>query len=158
MSNRTMPLAIGIIIAGVIILLGKLGFFQTVGALFWPLIPLAAGAAFHLLHWNRVLPSGVLIPGGILVVLSLLFLFCSWFGWGWMKVLWPVIPFGVAVGLYEFSSAERIPALRAVSFGIGGGALLLLVIMLVAQVNVYVLALLLIVGGVVLAARRPRIR
>lgn len=158
MSNRTLPLGIGIIIAGIIILLGKLGVFQTIGTLFWPLILLAAGAAFHWAQWNRYLPSGVLVPGAVLIGLGLVFLCCAWFGWGWMKALWPAIPLSVAVGLYELSAAERNSVLRTVALGIGAVSVVLLIIALLARMNVYLIALILIVVGVVIVARRPRMR
>ncbi|WP_274363281.1 hypothetical protein [Paenibacillus thermotolerans] len=158
MSNRTLPLGIGIIVAGVIILLGKLGVFQAIGTLFWPLILLAAGAALHWGYVNRHLPPVVLLPGAILIGLSLVFLFCAWFGWGWMKMLWPIIPLSVAAGLYELSAAERNTALRTVAFGVGAVSAVLLVITLLTRMNVYLIALILIIVGVVIVARRPRTR
>jgi hypothetical protein len=112
MSNRSLPWGIGIIIAGIIIILGKLGFFHMLGALFWPLLLLAGGIALHMAYYKRMLPSISLLPGGALIVLSVLFLFCTWFGWSWMGFLWPLIPGALAAGLYEYALAEGSQPLR----------------------------------------------
>lgn len=102
MERNQISLGLIIILVGVAILLGKFGVFSFVGAVFWPVFVLAPGVLFHLFFFARIPPSGVLIPGGILVTYSLLFFLCNIVGWGAMGYLWPVFILGVAVGLYEF--------------------------------------------------------
>ncbi|WJH33059.1 hypothetical protein N6H14_23085 [Paenibacillus sp. CC-CFT747] len=99
----------GLLLIGiaVVLLLGKLGVFSFIGSLFWPLLVLAAGLLLHYLYFNRVLPSGVLVPGGMLITYSVLFLFCNLFGWGTMAYLWPAFLLGIAVGLYELHLFDR---------------------------------------------------
>jgi hypothetical protein len=102
MQKNQYSLGLLIMLIGVVIILGKLGVFTFLGVVFWPVFVLAPGVLFHLLYLGRVLPSGVLIPGGMLVTYSLLFFFCSIAGWGAMGYLWPGFILGVAIGLYEF--------------------------------------------------------
>jgi hypothetical protein len=101
--------SVGLVLIGiaVILLLGKLGVFSFLGGLLWPVFILLPGVVFHFLYFSRVLPAGVLVPGGILVTYSLLFFFCNIFGWGAMSYLWPGFIFGVAVGLYELHLFDR---------------------------------------------------
>jgi hypothetical protein len=100
---------VGLVLIGiaVILLLGKLGVFSFLGGLLWPVFILLPGVVFHFLYFSRVLPAGVLVPGGILVTYSLMFFFCNIFGWGAMSYLWPGFIFGVAVGLYELHLFDR---------------------------------------------------
>ena len=68
---------------------------------FWPaLFLLLPGLLFHYNYFsgNRRNP-GVLVPGGILLVLGLVFQFNMLFG-GW-DITWPLIIFSVAFGLFE---------------------------------------------------------
>jgi hypothetical protein len=101
--------SVGLVLIGiaVILLLGKLGVFSFLGGLLWPVFILLPGVVFHFLYFSRVLPAGVLVPGGILVTYSLMFFFCNIFGWGAMSYLWPGFIFGVAVGLYELHLFDR---------------------------------------------------
>ncbi|RAU99210.1 hypothetical protein [Paenibacillus sp. YN15] len=101
--------SVGLLLIGiaVILLLGKLGVFSFLGGLLWPVFILLPGVVFHFLYFSRVLPAGVLVPGGILVTYSLMFFFCNIFGWGAMSYLWPGFIFGVAVGLYELHLFDR---------------------------------------------------
>jgi hypothetical protein len=107
MVRNQYSLGIMIILIGIVILLGKFGVFSFLGALFWPVFVLAPGLLFHFLFFGRVLPSGVLIPGGILTTYSLMFFFCNIFGWQAMAYIWPGFILGVAVGLYEFYLFDR---------------------------------------------------
>lgn len=58
MEKSRFSLGLIIILVGVVILLGKLGVFHFVGAIFWPIFVLAPGILFHLLFFGRLLPSG----------------------------------------------------------------------------------------------------
>ncbi|TLS50366.1 hypothetical protein FE782_20275 [Paenibacillus antri] len=158
MKNRTLPLGIAIIAAGIFIALGKLGFFQALGAWFWPLLPLAAGGLLLWAVWTRRLPSAAYVPAAFLVGASIAFLLCAWFGWHWMKALWPLLPLSLAAGAYLFAEAERIPPLRSLSLGVGAASLLALLVTLLVFVNGFVVALVLIVAGVAVIARRPNFR
>jgi len=158
MNNRTLPLGLAIVAAGIFIALGKLGVFGALAAWLWPLLPLAAGAGLHYAVWNRRLPTIAYVPGALLAIGSVALLLCAWFGWTWMKALWPLFPLAIAIGAYEFAASERLGTLRSISLGAGAVSLLLLLITLLMYVNAFVVALLLVVAGVALAARRPNFR
>lgn len=74
---------------------------------------LIPGVLLHVLYFGRLIPAAALVPGGMLSVYALVFLFSNWFGWGYMKFLWPFFILGLAVGLYEYymfdSSTQKAP-------------------------------------------------
>src|SRR3546814_5814156 len=86
---RSYSTGLVIIILGIIILLGKAGVYQSLASLFWPIFILAPGLLLHYLFFTKTAPSPIIIPGGILLVYSLMFFFCSFFGWNHMGWLWP---------------------------------------------------------------------
>ncbi|MNC17032.1 hypothetical protein D3C75_648970 [compost metagenome] len=152
--------SVGLLLIGiaVILLLGKLGVFSFLGGLLWPVFILLPGVVFHFLYFSRVLPAGVLVPGGILVTYSLMFFFCNIFGWGAMSYLWPGFIFGVAVGLYElhlfdrhagkavFTSAMILAVISAVFFALA----------FMFTAGIYFIIFVLIVAGVGLIMTRKR--
>jgi hypothetical protein len=161
LDRRTNRYSLGWIIAlvGLAILLGELGFFSALGSFFWPLLLLVPGIILHLLHFNRSLPSSVLIPGGILVIYSLMFFYCNIFGWGSMSYLWSAFIFGVAVGLYEYYLFDRYPprGVFIAAVALGALSLVLFVISTIAFLGMYLVAALLIVIGIMFFyRRRPR--
>jgi len=157
-KNRSLRLGLAIIAAGVVVALGQLGVFRALGAWLWPLIPLAGGALLYAGASNRRLPSLFFVPGVALAGSSAALLLCAWFGWGWMKALWPAIPLSVAAGLFLFAFEERFAALRTASLALGAVSLVALLVTLLLYVNAFVIALLLIVVGVIAVARRPDFR
>jgi hypothetical protein len=149
MSRNQYSVGILILVAGVIILLGKLGVFSFIGSVFWPLFILVPGVLLHVLFFGRMLPAFVLIPGGILSTYALLFQFCSIAGWGLMSYLWPVFILGVAVGMYEFYlfdlSKPRGAQIAALVLAIIAGVCFAL--MLLWGWGIYIVALALIALG-----------
>lgn len=152
--------SVGLLLIGiaVVLLLGKLGVFSALGAFLWPVFVLLPGAAFHYLYFARILPVGVLVPGGVLVTYSLMFFYCNLFGWDSMRYLWPGFIFGVAVGLYElhlFSSNRfRGAFTAALILAILSGVFFAFAFMF--SVGVYFVAFALIVVGVFLMMSRKR--
>ena len=98
-----------LILVGILILLDRLSILSLGQT--WPLIVICLGLVFHLefiLSGSRA--AGVLVPGGILTVIGLLFLFCTFFGWENMNLFWPLFILAPAVGLFElyiFGGRER---------------------------------------------------
>jgi hypothetical protein len=158
-NRQSATVGIGILAVGLIILLGKLGVFAFIGAVFWPLFILIPGVLLHVLYFGRIGPSVALIPAGILTVVSVILLIGNWFGWGLMKYMWPLFLLAIAVGLYEFyvfgysrsrqvwTAAVLLAALSIVLFGMT----------LLWTWGIYVLAAGLIGFGTWLVLRRPRI-
>ncbi|MFD0588087.1 hypothetical protein ACFQZE_08740 [Paenibacillus sp. GCM10027627] len=138
-----------LLLAGVVILLGKLGVFSFLGAIFWPLLVLIPGVLLHVLYFGRVVPAVALVPGGMLVVYALLFVICIIFGWESMRYLWPLFIFGVAAGLYEYhlfgSSVPKIVFKMAIA--LAAASVLMLVLILLWSWGIYLVALLCMAAG-----------
>lgn len=160
MSKNQFAIGIVFLLAGLVIMLGRLGLFSFLGTNFWPLFVLIPGILLHVLFFGRLLPSAALVPGAILTIYALIFFFCIAFGWDKMQYVWPFFILGVAVGLYEYHlfdtshpkqilTAAIILALVAVS---------LFVIMLLWGWGVYLIAAVLIAIGawLVTGGRRAR--
>lgn len=149
-SKKDMKLGMLIIIAGIVILLGKLGVFGFLGRSLWPLVILIAGILLQALYFNRRGQSILLISGGILTVWGLLFTICNIWGWGLMSHLWPVLILGVAIGLYEYYLFEnpRSSVALWVSLIIGLLALAFILFSLMKTGVIYLLAIILIAGGI----------
>jgi len=90
--------------------LGLFFLFQTLGLigdmwnLSWPIILLFVSVGFHLgffLTGGKKQQAGLLVPGGILFVLSLLFMFEEVTNWSFSHFTWPFYLFAVAFGLFE---------------------------------------------------------
>ncbi|CAM2829239.1 hypothetical protein PASE110613_03095 [Paenibacillus sediminis] len=151
MTNKNQQaIGIFIIIAGIVILLGKWGVFSFLGKAFWPLIILVPGILLHVLYFGRMAPAGVLVPGGMLTVYGVLFFICNTWGWSLMSYLWPTFILGVATGLYEYYEFEQ-PKPRGVmtaSVLLGVISIILLGFTLLRTSIIYVIAVLLIAGGI----------
>lgn len=93
-------------------------------AILWPLIILAIGFIFELSYFSTKQYVFLLLPGGILITLSILFIFETMTNWHFAKYTWPIYPLSVAIGLlqvYVFGKGQKllllpIAILCAVSF------------------------------------------
>jgi hypothetical protein len=157
-NRQSAAVGIGVLAVGLILLLGKLGVFAFIGAVFWPLFILIPGLLLHVLYFGRMVPSVALIPAGILTVVSIILLIGNWFGWGSMKYLWPFFPFAVAVGLYEYYvfGYSRSKQIWSIAVGLAAVSLVLFCMTLIWTWGIYLLAAALIGIGVWLVVRRPR--
>lgn len=149
-SKNDMKLGLFIIVAGIVIVLGKLGVFGYLGRNLWPLVILLPGLYLHVLFFSRRASAVVLIPAGILTVYGLLFGLCNTWGWGLMKYLWPVLLLGVAVGLFEYAvnTSSRSSGLTGTSGILALLSLVLLIFSLLGTGALYVLGAVLIAAGV----------
>ncbi|ANS75137.1 hypothetical protein AWM70_11425 [Paenibacillus yonginensis] len=149
-----------ILAAGLIILLGKWGVFSFIGTVFWPLLLLALGILLHILYAGRRLPAAALVPGGALIVYGVVFLIATLFGYGTLHYLWPGFIFGIALGLFLFDAAStpRPSGIFPLAIALLAVSVLLFGITLFSFSLIYLLAFILIVGGVWLIAFRGRSR
>lgn len=158
MPSNKYSAGIILLIAGIIILLGKVGVFGFLGAIFWPLLVLIPGVLLHVLYFGRLLPAVALVPGGMLVVYALLFIVCNIAGWESLKYLWPLFLFGVAAGLYEYymfgSNVPRVVFTASLVTGVASIVFLLLI--LLWSWGIYLVAAALIAAGawMMLGARK----
>lgn len=91
------------IVVGLLFALGTTHIIHFSWDTLWPIFLLIPSLAFHgafFMSGSRS-NAGLLVPGGVLLVLSLLFFWCNIFGWDWMASLWPVFMLAPAVGLFE---------------------------------------------------------
>jgi hypothetical protein len=89
---------------GILFSLQSLGLVGDFWSFSWPLILLFISVGFHLgffLSGARKQQAGLLVPGGILFVLSILFMFEEMTGWSFSDNTWPIYLFAVAFGLFE---------------------------------------------------------
>ncbi|WP_433946117.1 hypothetical protein [Paenibacillus sp. SN-8-1] len=159
-ENNKLVTGIFILAAGIVILLGKLGVFSFLGFTLWPLIFLVPGILLHLLFFARRGSAVLLVPGGILTVYGILFFILNFSGSGVLAYIWPLFILGIAIGLFEYDMlafprpagvfliAVILTAVTAVIYGIT----------LLSISIIYLLALLLIAGGVWLIVARGRSR
>lgn len=77
---------------------------------FWPIVVLILGLLFELNYFIKNRNPGLLVPGGILTVLGLLFFFETYTDWRFAAFTWPLYPLSVAIGLFQlyiFSGRPR---------------------------------------------------
>lgn len=87
---------------GLLILLSRffnLHFFNIVNL--WPLIILALGLIFEASYFISKKNPGILVPGGILTTIGLLFMFENATNWAFSGKTWPFYPLAVAIGLFQ---------------------------------------------------------
>jgi hypothetical protein len=159
MSRNNYSIGFVLIAVAVVLLLGKLGVFHILGSLLWPLFILVPGLLLQFFYFNRVLPSGVLVPGGMLITYSLMFFFCNIFGWNAMGYLWPGFIFGVAVGLYEMYIFDRQSdrGVLTASIILSIIAAACFAMMILFKLGIYLIAILLVFAGVLLILRKPKV-
>lgn len=152
--------AIGIFIAvaGLVILLGKLGVFGYIGRNFWPIVLLVPGILLHLYYFLRKTSTVVLIPAGVFTVYGILFLVCNLSGWYLLAYLWPVFIFGIALGLFEYALFEypRPAMVYSISIITLAVSIVLLFVTLLTTGFIYLFATLLIFAGIWLIFGRPK--
>ncbi len=68
---------------------------------FWPIFVLGLGLFFELAYFATGRMPGLLVPGGILTTISLLFYFEVGTDWAFSSYTWPVYIFSVALGLFQ---------------------------------------------------------
>jgi hypothetical protein len=159
MPNNKYSAGIILLLAGLVILLGKLGVFGFLGSVFWPLLVLIPGILLHVLYFGRLVPAVALVPGGMLVVYALLFIVCNLFGWDSLKYLWPLFIFGVAAGLYEYylfgSSRPRV--VLTASMALAAASAVFFVLVLLWSWGIYAIAAALIAAGIwMMLSKRKR--
>lgn len=150
--NNKYSAGIILLIAGVVILLGKAGLFTFLGAIFWPILVLIPGILIHVLYFGRVFPAVMLVPAGMLVVYALLFIFCNIFGWDNLRYLWPLFIFGLAIGLYEYHlfGSPKQRYIKTAAIGLGAASIVGILLVALWGWGIYVIAFLCMAVGVYL--------
>lgn len=97
-----------VIIAAILIIIGAAGILDQVFHIrifsmnhLWPIFVLAIGITFEWSYFSTRRSPGLLVPGGILVTLGLLFLFETCTHWKFSDYTWPVYLLAPAIGLFQ---------------------------------------------------------
>jgi hypothetical protein len=84
----------------------------------WPLFVLVPGLLFESSYYTYRKAPGLLVPGGILITISILFFFEVFTHWHFAAYTWPVYIVGVVVGLFQFYLATGKPRGVLVAIGV----------------------------------------
>jgi hypothetical protein len=96
---------------GILLLLNNFDIIRFGGEKIWPFFLLMISFLFFGLYNNNKALNGVVIPGGILFVISGIFLICVFWGWDNMDWLWPFFILAPAFGLFLFFLITGIHAI-----------------------------------------------
>lgn len=100
--RRQINAGIILIIIGTIFAMQSFGLITNIWGMVWPVFLLIPAIGFHTAFFGgKTKNPGVLVPGGILLVLSGMFFFHNFFGWSSSGNTWPIYLFAVAFGLFE---------------------------------------------------------
>ncbi len=103
MKHSHSALGILLLVIGSVMLLNNTNIFTFNMELLWPLFMIVPGVVFHLSYFggkNRH-NATVLVPGAILTIYGIYFLFSIMTNWHFSDNLWPIFPLAIGVGFYE---------------------------------------------------------
>ncbi|MFD3158382.1 LiaI-LiaF-like domain-containing protein [Haloimpatiens sp. FM7330] len=91
-----------LIVFGVLLLLNKTLNIDLINMNYlWPLFILIPGLSMEFNFFSKRTNPGVLVPGGILTTIGLLFFFEIFTSWRFAAYTWPVYLLSVAIGLFQ---------------------------------------------------------
>lgn len=132
----------------------------------WPLFVLIPGLCLESTYFTTRRASALLIPGGILTVIGLLFFFETITRWQLAQYTWPVYIAAVAFGFFQFYLANGKPkeilVLVSILSIVAGTAMLVIllnVFIAIIQTNVIVSLALILIGTFLIFSglfRKPR--
>jgi len=125
-AKRSLILVFGVslVILGIFGLLGAFGILSITWERVWPSFLLLPGLIFEIAFFRNKKLSGLLVPGGILITLGLLFFLCSYTDYGILQYLWPIFVMAPGIGLLQMYFLT-LPAKKGlfiggvIPFGIG---------------------------------------
>lgn len=96
------------IILGLVLILNNFYHFAALTwVTLWPLFVLVPGLLFEFEYLLTKKNSGILVPGGILTTIGILFFFETFTNWNYSGYTWPIYTLAVAVGLSQLYIAEK---------------------------------------------------
>ncbi len=127
-----------IAVGAVILILRMFGIkiFELDTSDFWVFIVLLIGLAFEMGFFLSGRNSGLLIPGGIITTIGVLFIFEVATNWNFAEYTWPVYILSVAVGLFQmYLFSSRAKGLLIASLIVGGVAAFFMAAIILTQVT-----------------------
>lgn len=109
--NGKFGLGLTLIFVGILLTLSTFGVMPSLGKLmakFWPMILIFISLFFHAGYYSNRKNVGLLVPGGILLTLGVVFQTAEL--WNIYSVMWPGVILAPAVGLFElycFGNREK---------------------------------------------------
>jgi hypothetical protein len=102
MGRKNYLWGILLIALGVLLLLDRVFNFRILSAEnLWPIFVLITGLIFEIGYFSTGRNPGLLVPGGIITTIGLLFFFESFTDWNFSEYTWPIYPLAVAIGLFQ---------------------------------------------------------
>lgn len=102
MKNRNYSLGVILIVVGVFGILNRVFHINLLSMRFWwPIFVLIPGLCFELGYFSTRRNPGLLVPGGILTTIGVLFFFQNVTFWRFSAYTWPIYLIAVAVGLFQ---------------------------------------------------------
>lgn len=165
MKDRRL-LGILLIIAGAVLFVMKAVFKITLlnfdSSDFWVFIVIILGLSFELSYFITGSKPGLLVPGGIITTIGLLFLFEVTTNWYFAAYTWPIYIISVAVGLFQLylfgGRRKGVLTASAIVGGIGGFFLACTLFGAITKVINFgiVIPIVLIIGGIAIFASNRR--
>lgn len=91
-----------LIAVGVLLIIDRvfsIGFLYPANS--WPIFILIPGLIFEFSYFSSAKNPGLLVPGGLLTTLGLLFFFETFTNWNFSEYTWPIYPLAVSIGLFQ---------------------------------------------------------
>jgi hypothetical protein len=102
MNNKNYFSGLFLIAIGILLLIARIFNIQLFHTeRLWPIFVLIPGLCFNLVYFSTRRSPGLLVPGGILTTIGLLFFFETMTSWHFSEYTWPIYPLAVAVGLFQ---------------------------------------------------------
>lgn len=102
MKSKNFTLGLLLILVGTFMIMNRIFNMElfTMSKL-WPLFVLVPGLTFEIGYFSNRRNAGILVPGGILTTIGILFLFETYTNWSFSEYTWPIYPLAVAIGLFQ---------------------------------------------------------
>jgi len=93
-------LGTGLVLLGILLLFQNFGYIEINFADLWPFLVILGGIGFWIGFLGNRKNYGLLMPGTILTIYGIMFLYCEVEGWYMMQYIWPFFLLGPGFGFY----------------------------------------------------------
>lgn len=100
MKSSNFIFGLGLILFGILLLFQNFGYIRINFSDIWPFFVILAGLGFWLGYLGNRENYGLIMPGTILIVYGLMFLYCAVEGWYTMQYVWPFFLIGPGIGFF----------------------------------------------------------